>query len=217
MNLLAKAKQAHRGELGLGVTFWLWFWLPLTAIKLGVMVLGFNVMRLGDIDPSMRLYDGLLYGSVALALALFVYFGIGVFQSAGNAESRVWRFLARAAIVLGAIGGFVNVMGLMLPNSVSDLRESVAMLNAQLPRKITDGIVLGRVGYDDQVMTFHYAWTLPPDRTVNRENLDEISRKSMCDDFKAELGSGAVSRVDAIYTVNGKDKIAVSVTGQDCS
>jgi hypothetical protein len=217
MNFLAKARRAHRGELGLGVTFWLWFWLPLMVFKLGTVVLGFNSLHLNDIDPSSRLYNGLLYGVAGLAVVQFVYFGIGVLKSAGHAKSRVWGFLARAAVVIGAIGAVLSLVQSFLPSNAADLRESIAMLNAQLPRKLTEEVVLDRVSYENAAITFHYAVTLPPDRTASRENVQKSFREGMCEDFKAELGSRALTRIGAIYTINGRDEIRVSLTKQDCS
>ncbi len=126
LGLIDKARSVHAGDVGLGKTYWLWFWLPNIVFNIPFFVAIYSTMWFLRFDKTLFYYYLTITLVFILSAAWGVYSGTGVFRSANKAKSKFWAGAAKIAVVLFFLGLARNVFSLVGDNySDADIQSGV--------------------------------------------------------------------------------------------
>ena len=202
---LEDARAVHRGEKGLGKSFWGWLWFPHVVLGLVLIAIAYNDARFYRWAGSNLLFESLNGLFDAIIVAWIIYFGVGVWRSAGRAVSRFWGIVTRIILVFW----FLAILSYVAQLLGIPTQSQLAIVSEQMPLKNFTWTSAGETGgiltVKGNVTNAESAISDGPSVSTN-----------VCQLFGRYLRSKSLTRVDVEYWAGHTLIARYPTTGTDC-
>ena len=131
-------------------------------------------------------------------------------RCSGHTDNTIGAVLSSFKIVANFSGSPLN--------DVQQLHDSVAAINAQVPKKVDAITTLTEAEYSNTVFTYYYDISPTAYQSPNwsTDRLKANIMTNACDTFKGSLGTSALRSVRYVYKTGAKDNLVIEVGERDC-
>jgi hypothetical protein len=134
---------------------------------------------------------------------------------------RGWSSVAVTLTTIGAVLSLLKIVATFSENPLNDVQQlydSVAAINAQLPKKVDAITTLTKAEYSNNVFTYYYEIEPTAYQSPNwsTDRLKANITTNACSTFKGSLGTPALRSVRYVYKTGARDNLVIEVGERDC-
>jgi hypothetical protein len=196
--------------------YWLFLVLPSAVFTVLVKVLDFNSLSFNPI--SYGWVSGILW---TITVIVFVVGYVGLINCARIRSFRGWSGVAVTLTTIGAVLSVLKIVANFSENPLNDVQQlydSVASINAQLPKKVDAITTLTKAEYSNNVFTYYLEIDPTAYQSPNwsTDRLKANITTNACSTFKGSLGTFALRSVRYVYETGARDNLVIEVGERDC-
>jgi hypothetical protein len=177
-----------RGDVRLGITFWVWGFLVLLILR------GLDAMLVRQLS-TFTTYLEYYYGFIGLSIAYTIYIWVAIWRSANKSDASVGPGLAKIWVVLGFFQSMVTYTTLIVDLNKSEYTKAdiwgiAYEVNKALPSKIDSITTLEKLTAKERTLTYNF--------TVDLDGIDQydVSR------LRAQVLANVCTTEDALDLIN---------------